>query len=460
MKRNKKINGVVKKIYHKGILGKSILLTCYVIFGTFVLYVALFALKKIGAPAEMISDAAGIGEVVVAIVAAIMIIYQLEQEREVEQRENQIQEAGFIVQCNQIFLENEKMQYIESCLMNEDMGICTLEERWDDEMLQDCVNYLVYLEGIAPLILANIIKIETIDNLFAYRYFIAVNNPLLQKKSLDCYDRFYKGCFMIYKEWRNYRINTHCATPFNERYRDVIPMAEFELDQLSCYHKYAKIDLINEMSNGKDICRQLTSNETIQMNKLYEIAKLIYDTDPYIYPALFESRVDAIEMIAYLILTRKDEMFTLDNIFVIENDKEVKGIILWKKGPLAWSRILFKEIAKEKKIRISEHFDYVCDKYFDSYNDVSLDNKISLINVCVNSCYRGIGLGKRMLEEFLKKHKKEEIELCVLKDNKKAVELYKEAGFNVVAERKGFSVNDEKPGCLDMVRTEKYRGEH
>lgn len=110
----------------------------------------------------MISDAAGIGEVVVAIVAAIMIIYQLEQEREVEQRENQIQEAGFIVQCNQIFLENEKMQYIESCLMNEDMGICTLEERWDDEMLQDCVNYLVYLEGIAPLILANIIKIETI----------------------------------------------------------------------------------------------------------------------------------------------------------------------------------------------------------------------------------------------------------------------------------------------------------
>lgn len=451
-KNNKRINICIKKIKHQDILGKSMLLISYVVFGTLAVYLLLNILKDFGAPSEVITDTSGIGEVVVAVVAAIMIIYQLELEREVEHRENQIQEANFVVQYNQIFLENESMQKVQNNLTADYMGVCPLKSCWDDNMLQEYINYLVYLEGFVPLVAENIINIENIDNLFAYRYFIAVNNPVLQEKSLGCYDYFYKGCFTIYKKWRNYRINTYCAEPYNERYREVVPMAEYELDQLECYRKYAEIDVVGYRT-GVEVCRQLKVNENIAMNKLYEIAKLIYDTDPYIYPAMFENRIDAIEMIVHLILTNRDMMFSLDNFFVIENDEEVKGVILWKKGPVKWSKELFKEIAAKNHVSISKHLDFVCEKYFDSYNDEDLENRISLINVCVNHHYRGKGLGKKLLQEFLKKHRNEDMELCVLKDNKNAVKLYKSVGFEIVQERNGFSIDLNKPECLDMVRS-------
>lgn len=92
-KNNKRINICIKKIKHQDILGKSMLLISYVVFGTLAVYLLLNILKDFGAPSEVITDTSGIGEVVVAVVAAIMIIYQLELEREVEHRENQIQEA-------------------------------------------------------------------------------------------------------------------------------------------------------------------------------------------------------------------------------------------------------------------------------------------------------------------------------------------------------------------------------
>ena len=35
----------------------------------------------------------------------------------------------------------------------------------------------------------------------SYRYFIAVNNPIVQKLELLEYTDYYMGCFAIYDEW-------------------------------------------------------------------------------------------------------------------------------------------------------------------------------------------------------------------------------------------------------------------
>jgi hypothetical protein len=46
-----------------------------------------------------------------------------------------------------------------------------------------------------------------IDDLFAYRFFIAVNNPVVQEYELIPYADFYKGCYELSevwtKQWRN-----------------------------------------------------------------------------------------------------------------------------------------------------------------------------------------------------------------------------------------------------------------
>lgn len=64
------------------------------------------------------------------------------------------------------------------------------------------MNYLVHLEGIATIVNNGVLHLDIIDDLMAYRYFIAVNNPDVQKLELVPYKNFYKGCFDIYDTWK------------------------------------------------------------------------------------------------------------------------------------------------------------------------------------------------------------------------------------------------------------------
>lgn len=57
-----------------------------------------------------------------------------------------------------------------------------------------------------------------------------------------------------------------------------------------------------------------------------------------------------------------------------------------------------------------------------------------------------------VIDEFLEKHPKEDMELCVLKDNEGAVKLYQDCGFLVVEEYPGFSTNPIKPKAVGMTR--------
>ena len=63
------------------------------------------------------------------------------------------------------------------------------------------VNYLVYLESIAPLIINNSVKLRDCSELFAYRYFIAMHNPYMIKHELAPGADYYNGCIRIYKKW-------------------------------------------------------------------------------------------------------------------------------------------------------------------------------------------------------------------------------------------------------------------
>ena len=88
-----------------------------------------------------------------------------------------------------------------------------------DEDRQSVVNYLVHLEGIAALVNEGVLHLNVITDLMAYRYFIAVNNPVVQEKELLPYREYYRGCFRIYEKWSR------------ELGEDNIPMGEYALVQ-------------------------------------------------------------------------------------------------------------------------------------------------------------------------------------------------------------------------------------
>ena len=70
-----------------------------------------------------------------------------------------------------------------------------------DERRQSVINYLVHLEGIAALVNEGVLHLNVITDLMAYRYFIAVNNPVVQEKELYPFQDYYRGCFRIYEKW-------------------------------------------------------------------------------------------------------------------------------------------------------------------------------------------------------------------------------------------------------------------
>lgn len=133
----------------------------------------------------------------------------------------QVEEAKLIMELNQQFISNEKMSGVEHDLeqynaidMQEDPSSEETENekqeygkalrekyRIDGPDRQNLVNYLVHLEGIASLVNTGVLRLETITDLMAYRYFIAVNNPIVRELEIEPYAAFYQGIYKIYDSW-------------------------------------------------------------------------------------------------------------------------------------------------------------------------------------------------------------------------------------------------------------------
>lgn len=164
-----------------------LIIFCFLI--TFLLLILL------GFRMEM-NDLAQIVTMITAVIGAYSIWVQL-------RRENRIKEAEFIMEYNNSFISNPKMTEIEELLeksrKGENITVIT------DNNRQQVIDYLVYLEALAALIFRKVLSIEVIDDLFMYRFYLAVNNKEIQEKELCPEYLYYKGCFKLYEKWTEYR---------------------------------------------------------------------------------------------------------------------------------------------------------------------------------------------------------------------------------------------------------------
>ncbi len=81
---------------------------------------------------------------------------------------------------------------------------------------QALVNYLVHLEAVAALVNNNILRLGAINDLVAYRFFIALNNPSAQEREIKPYSDYYSGCIKLYKKWKDILRRKHIPIPMEE----------------------------------------------------------------------------------------------------------------------------------------------------------------------------------------------------------------------------------------------------
>lgn len=201
----------------------------------------------------------------------------------------------------------------------------------------------------------------------------------------------------------------------------------------------------------------LSESSRLSKENQSALSRLIYNTDQYIYPAMFGDMKNA-ELLIPLLFQRNDSMFRLSNCFVAFLKNEIIGLILWTRGSLCWSPQLLRELAQRNLLTISPFLEKVANEYIDIYEEKDQEDHVSLINVSVLKHYSGLGVGTSMLKSFLHTVHACAYSLCVLQDNTIAVKLYQTLGFSVVEEYNGFSIDDRPLPAFRMERREHEEG--
>ena len=151
-------------------------------------YIALFVEQGRSSISELVTT-------ITAIIGVFAIWFQLKKERD-------LNEAQFIMDYNNSFITNSELVAIESRL---EAFRKTGELIIDDSNRQAFINYLVYNEALAALVFRKVLTLDVIDDLFSYRFFLAMNNPVLQKEEIIPEAEYYKGSIKLYKKWIAYK---------------------------------------------------------------------------------------------------------------------------------------------------------------------------------------------------------------------------------------------------------------
>lgn len=357
-----------------------------------------------------------------------------------------INEADYIKDLNKQFISNDEMVEIEHALetynnkyfLGEKDITLNLDIRVDGKDRQKLVNYLVYLEGVASIIENGILHIKSINSLFGYRFFLAVNNPVVQNIELYPFSTYYQGIFNVYDKWID-----KCKDKNSKIFMQV-PLNEYKLN--------TQIHL-----NYNQRVRKANLNDDIKT-----IASLIYQADDNIYPTLFGNKSDAINALSELI-KQEEGFFSYKNILVLtqkeKNGEEYVDMII---GALLYNDGQRKNLWKEKQIRKFvntdiKSFSDVSKNYFNKYTK-KRSNNVEIIALCVNEDlrsnkkdkhYYGFFLMNQLTSMFCDKT----LSLEVLENNKRAIHLYEKYFlFKKVAEYPGYFFNTTPVTAFKMVR--------
>ena len=178
--------------------------------------------------------------------------------------------------------------------------------------------------------------------------------------------------------------------------------------------------------------------------QLKEIAGLIYDTDLYIYPAMFESR-QAAETIIPKMFRAGDQMFKRENLFVAMDGAKIAGVLVWMRGPLQWSKKIYQKCGGR-----AAHIDRVVMEYFNLFEEAQA-NMTTMVRISVKKELRRNGIGTLLMNTFMAAEEGP-YQLFVLSDNAEAISFFEGKGFRIRETRPGFSLDYRVPPCFWMMK--------
>ncbi len=173
-------------------------------------------------------------------------------------------------------------------------------------------------------------------------------------------------------------------------------------------------------------------------DNMEEIAMLIYQTDPYIYPYWFNDDID--EAIDYLVprIQKPGYIYYYENCYVAYEAEQnrIVGLIC------AIDQTTDLEYDYTDDELINSRYNFTIKNYFkEIIHEVQENKYMYILNVCIDGRYRSNKIGSRLLRYFIEQMHEagfDDIELDCLMHNLRAKNLFHSLGFIEVAEGIGF----------------------
>ena len=134
---------------------------------------------------------------------------------------------------------------------------------------------------------------------------------------------------------------------------------------------------------------------------LAQAARLIYDTDEYIFPYLYEGDIQKAERVIVKMIQR-ETIYNYRNITIATLEDRIVGIIVANETPI---HIDAREMIRcfiDANEMVGERFTKTFNEYYKFFEDEPAG--VYIANVCVDKTCRGKGIGKKLLMAFLQKN--------------------------------------------------------
>lgn len=113
--------------------------------------------------------------------------------------------CDMLINLNNYFHENTSTMAVYEALERDAAGRKDDAAVWQDVREADVAAYCTFFENIYLLVHNRIARMEDIDALFGYRFFLFVNNPYIQERYILPTASSYTEIFELYAIWAGYR---------------------------------------------------------------------------------------------------------------------------------------------------------------------------------------------------------------------------------------------------------------
>ena len=160
--------------------------------GYFLMILASVAVVFLAAAND--ADIIQVASLVSAVIGVVLLAIEISQSRK-------ITEADFLSDLNSSFVTNEDYKKAYTLFENYDFENCP-----DIDMENIHIsNYLTFFETFQLLIEHGTLSMRVLNDLFGYRFFLAVHNPYVQRRKLVKSPENFVNLYRLEREWVRYR---------------------------------------------------------------------------------------------------------------------------------------------------------------------------------------------------------------------------------------------------------------